>query len=307
MHVSPLQDDWDEHLDAAEFAVNSAYQESICNTPFTLNFGSNPATPASMAAGVHKVPASSDFVKVLHADLERARDTFRRAQQRQKAYVDRHRRTAVEFSVGNQILLNSTNIQFKSPGTRKLMPKWIGPFTVSERIGLVDYRLELPPNFRVHNTFHVCLLKQFRADGRFQPPPLPVIIDDFPEYEVESILGHRTRGSGARMKFDYLVKWLNYGPEHNTFEPAEHLTNAQETVDNYWVMLKANGVDKPIGTAKPRKPRVRLPPPPPLTAASALPQVQPPLALTLPIGGRKRGRPPKSQKPPIRSMRARTA
>lgn len=25
--ISPTQDDWDEHLDAAEFAVNNAWQE----------------------------------------------------------------------------------------------------------------------------------------------------------------------------------------------------------------------------------------------------------------------------------------
>jgi hypothetical protein len=180
--------------------------------------------------------------------------------------------------------LNSKNISFKNLGTRKLLPKWIGPFKVAERIGTVDYRMELPPNFRVHNVFHVCLLRQFKSDGRFQPPPLPVIIDGEPEYEVESILGHRTRGSGSRKKLDYLVKWRSYGPEHNTYEPQEHLTNAQESIDDYWAIMESRGVEKPSATVKPRKPKARLTTPRPVAALDPLYELeQAPLALTWPI------------------------
>ena len=33
-YVSPTHDDWDEHLDMAEFAINDAWQESVQETPF---------------------------------------------------------------------------------------------------------------------------------------------------------------------------------------------------------------------------------------------------------------------------------
>ena len=43
-YVEPTQDDWDEHFTAAEFAINSAYQQSIKTSPFMLNYGQNPLT-----------------------------------------------------------------------------------------------------------------------------------------------------------------------------------------------------------------------------------------------------------------------
>ncbi len=94
------------------------------------------------------------------------------------------------------------------------------------------------------------------------------------------------------MKLDYLVKWRSYGPEHNTYEPQEHLTNAQESIDDYWAIMESRGVEKPSATVKPRKPKARLTTPRPVAAPDPLYEMeQPPLALTRPTRGTKRGRP----------------
>jgi hypothetical protein len=42
--------------------------------------------------------------------------------------------------------------------------------------------------------FHVSLLEPYREDGRVQPPPPPIEMEDALEYEVESILEHRFPG-----------------------------------------------------------------------------------------------------------------
>ena len=47
--VNPTRNDWDEHLDAAEFACNNAWHESIRTIPFTLNSGQQPYTPISIS------------------------------------------------------------------------------------------------------------------------------------------------------------------------------------------------------------------------------------------------------------------
>ncbi len=51
---SPNQSDWDKHLPLVEFAINNAYQASVKETPFFLNYGQHPHTPAI----IYKQPAA---------------------------------------------------------------------------------------------------------------------------------------------------------------------------------------------------------------------------------------------------------
>jgi hypothetical protein len=46
----------------------------------------------------------------------------------------------------------------------KLAPTFCGPFEILTRIGLVAYQLALPANLRIHNVFHVSLLKKYIHD-----------------------------------------------------------------------------------------------------------------------------------------------
>ena len=47
----------------------------------------------------------------------------------------------------------------------KLSPRYIGPFEVVERVGIVSYRLALPPSSsNVHDVFHVSMLRKYTPD-----------------------------------------------------------------------------------------------------------------------------------------------
>ncbi|GJY47846.1 putative reverse transcriptase domain-containing protein [Tanacetum coccineum] len=85
----------------------------------------------------------------------------------QKSYVD-YRRNPLEFEVGDRVLLKVTPwkgvVHFGKKG--KLAPRYIGPFEILERIGLVAYRLRLHEELNsVHDTFHVSNLKKCLADA----------------------------------------------------------------------------------------------------------------------------------------------
>ena len=47
----------------------------------------------------------------------------------------------------------------------KLAPRYCGPFEILSRIGQVAYQLALPPNLRVHNVFHISILKKYVHDA----------------------------------------------------------------------------------------------------------------------------------------------
>ena len=59
--------------------------------------------------------------------------------------------------IGDQLLLSTKSIKLKTPGARKLLPKWIGPFRVVKIIGEVAYKVELPDTMQMHDVFHVSM------------------------------------------------------------------------------------------------------------------------------------------------------
>nr|GEU38654.1 putative reverse transcriptase domain-containing protein [Tanacetum cinerariifolium] len=88
----------------------------------------------------------------------------------QKSYADK-RRKPLEF--------------------RKLAPRFVGPFEITERIGPVTYRLRLPEGLNgVHDTFHVSNLKKCLADPTLKVPLDEIQVDaklNFMEEPMETL------------------------------------------------------------------------------------------------------------------------
>ncbi|GJU65105.1 putative reverse transcriptase domain-containing protein [Tanacetum coccineum] len=62
---------------------------------------------------------------------------------------------------------------------RKLSPRYIRPFKILARVGLVAYTLELPEELKViHSTFHVSNLKKCLAEGDIVVPMDEIQLDD---------------------------------------------------------------------------------------------------------------------------------
>ena len=61
----------------------------------------------------------------------------------------------------------------------KLSSRFNGPFEILERVGIVAYRLALPPNMSgVHEVFHVSMLRRYTLD--------PTHVVDLGEIEVDT-------------------------------------------------------------------------------------------------------------------------
>jgi hypothetical protein len=57
------------------------------------------------------------------------------------------------------------------------------------------------------------------------------------EYKVERVLGHREVKRGKQIRKEFLVKWLGYEHEHNTWEPGKHLTHCEHLLVDYWAKV----------------------------------------------------------------------
>lgn len=99
----------------------------------------------------------------MNKDLAAAKAALKTAQERQAHYANTKRQD-ISYKVGDRVLLSTANLKLRTDGpASKFNPRWCGPFAITERIGKVAYRLELPSTMRVHPVFHVSLLKPYQA------------------------------------------------------------------------------------------------------------------------------------------------
>ncbi|GJY76205.1 hypothetical protein Tco_0481321 [Tanacetum coccineum] len=107
----------------------------------------------------------------------------------------------MEFQVGDRVMLKVSPwkrvVHFGKLG--KLNPRYVGPFKVTEKIGSVAYKLELPQELsRVHNTFHVSNLKKCYSDEPLAIPLEGLHIDDKLQF-VEEPGGGGVVGGGVEL------------------------------------------------------------------------------------------------------------
>ena len=266
--VDVQQSNWEDLLPMAEFAYNNSYHSATDTTPFFLNYGVEPLTPFSLLsekgkrrqdkllrgspaaqALVHKYKdlpttdrestfgqslSAKAFTDRIQSALAQAKKHLEAAQQRDKKYADRKRKHT-EFDIGDQVLLSTANLKLKESGSRKLLPRYIGPFPITAKMGTLAYQLHLPIQLkRYHNVFHVSLLQKFVPGGNIQPPPLPEVIDGELEYEVDRILRHASTGKGKHKKHTFLVKWKGYSEDFATWESQSNMSHAVEAIQEYW-------------------------------------------------------------------------
>ena len=77
---------------------------------------------------------------------------------------------------------------------KKIAPKREGPFKIIEVLGPLNYHLELPPTWKLHNNFHAIFLMPYMENEIHGPNylrPPPDIKNDEERWEVEAILKHR--------------------------------------------------------------------------------------------------------------------
>ena len=232
-YVNYRQDNWVELLPTAQFAYNNAMHATTQESPFYANYGYHPVlmgNPIGEHATAESARILASGMKQLHLQLARDIDFFNL---RMKTYYDDSHKEGPKLKEGEKVYLLRRNIKTKRP-SEKLDNRRLGPFTIEEKTGPVNYKLRLPESMRkIHPVFHVSLLEPAPKNAE---DAMEIELENASEeeYEVEEILADRWYDNQQQL----LVKWEGYPTSENTWEPIKNLRGCHRLVEQYYQKAK---------------------------------------------------------------------
>ncbi|KZV37945.1 hypothetical protein F511_17717 [Dorcoceras hygrometricum] len=138
-----------------------------------------------------------------------------------------HRRD-VAFQVGDMVYLKLRPHRQQSVCKRiyqKLSPRYYGPFEVLQRVGVVAYKLKLPPSSRIHPVFHAsCLKKAVGKPDWIQTLPKGLEEELTMEFEPEKVVAERFKQIGSEHIPQILIHWKGRSTDEDTWEDVPAFT-----------------------------------------------------------------------------------
>ena len=216
---------WDRHISLAEFVYNKNFQSSIGMAPYKALYGRKCRTPLCWTELSERKVIGPDLIQETKEKVKMIRERLKVATDRQKSYADMKRKD-IRYVIGEKVFLKVSSwkkvMRFGKKG--KLSPRFIGSYEVIEKVGLVAYRLSLPPDLeKIHNVFHVSMLRRYQSDPSHVASSETIELRSDLRYEEElvEILAHEVKE--LRNKKIPLVKvlWRNHKTEEATWESEE--------------------------------------------------------------------------------------
>jgi hypothetical protein len=210
---------WVDWLSWAEYCYNTSFHTALRAMPFEVVYGRPPLPILPYTPGSSKTETADALPRSRDEMLAEVRQRLLQVQQLSKKYYNASHR-ALEFFVGDWVwlrLLHRTTQSLDPQVRRKLGLRYAGPFKIVERIGTVVYRLQLPADARVHDVFHVGLLKPHRGDPPAAPAELPALVDG----RITSVPKTTLQAQLRRTVWFVRIKWRGLGEEDGTWEKLD--------------------------------------------------------------------------------------
>ena len=154
-----------------------------------------------------------------------------------KKWADKRRRPK-EYEIGEKVLVKLLPNQFKS--LRKvhkgLVRRYEGPFSIIERVGKAAYKVELPQKLKIHNVFHVSMLKPFHEDqedpNRSETSRAPTgVVTEFDKKIKEILAERKIRRRGVPSYSEYLILWEGLSESEASWEHEDVLWQFQQEIE----------------------------------------------------------------------------
>ena len=145
---------------------NNSFRSSIGTTPYEALYGRKCRTPLCWTELSEKKIISSYLIQETEEKVKMIRERLKVATYRKKSYADM-RRKDIRYEIGEKVFLKVSPwkkvMRFGKKG--KLSRRFIKPYEVIEKVGLVAYKLAFPLELeKIHNVFHVSMLRRYRSD-----------------------------------------------------------------------------------------------------------------------------------------------
>ena len=135
------------------------------------------------------------------------------AQDCQKAYAGA-RQSDRFFNEGDMVFLQVKKKKSSlSLGKYKKLSAWYcGPYTITKKINNQAYEVLLPPHVKIHNIFHISLLKKYVSDANhiFKDELSLITQEQTLDITPEAILQTCIRTLRNQTINEYLIKWTSY-------------------------------------------------------------------------------------------------
>lgn len=155
--------------------------------------------------------------------LERQAELIRVAQETQLKHdthhMSRNDPELTDYPVNSYVLWENP-----AGGRNKLQTKLQGPFQVVRRVDDDITILDLLTNKEI--VTHISNVREFNFDPD-RTDPKEVALHSSEEFVIESILEH-SGDKTRRNTMQFKVRWLGYGPEHDSWEPYKNLRDTEQ-------------------------------------------------------------------------------
>jgi hypothetical protein len=212
IYVNYQQNNWIKLLFVTEFAYNNNWHNVIKMSSFTTLYRDEDISrwENQIQKDSEKKMSTTRFrilkITILRNQLYKR---LKKARKNQVKYYD-EKHTSRIFNVENKILLNFKNIHtFKS--FKKLDHKYYESFEMQDLVDKQAYKFSLSFTFRIHNVFHVFLLKSFKKRFDEVIASFSIMINKKRYDEVKLILNNKL----YRKRLQYFVKWLSWSDINN--------------------------------------------------------------------------------------------